>query len=279
MTLRTILPIGLAVLFTLPLCAQGKAEAAPSWCKNARSNTERTICSTSDLWELDACEDQLFRGAKTNAAPSDRKRIEATEKTWIGERDRCGNDTVCIARRYQEQISRLDPSMKASCTIQIAQSSATQPENPSSARPVTPSCNVAAVAARNATSVTVTSRAPKEIPYGGRIEINWQLPNIQPSAARYFLIGAMPDGVRFEGEYRYDEYGSVAHGPSFLAVPSGSRAPFDIRFGSGRTRVIIPIDDSDVDRNGRLWVKSYIGGPLTIEWAVIAIAPNCTGSE
>lgn len=279
MILRTILTIGLATLLTLLLCAPGRAEVAPSWCKYARSETEQTICSTSHLWGLDACLNQLYSGAQKSAAPSDRKKIEAAEDTWIGARDRCGSDTDCIARHYQEQISRLDPSKKASCTIQVAQSSANQPSKPSNARPVTPSCDIAAVAAQNAAGVTVTSRVPKEIPYGGRIEINWQLPNIQPSAVRYFLIGAMLDGVRFEGEYRYDEYNFLKHGPGFLAVPSGSRAPYGIRFGSERTRVIIPIDDTDVDRSGRLWVKSYIGGPLTIEWAVIAIAPGCAGSE
>ncbi len=142
-----------------------------------------------------------------------------------------------------------------------------------------PSCDASSVAARMASTASVSSSTPRQVAHGGSIEVAWHLPPADPSPARVFLIGAMPDGVRFQGQYHYDERGSMDHGPDFVALTGASRAPFGLQFGAGRTRVIIPVHDPDIARAGKLSVKPYLAGPLTIEWALVAVTPGCNDGE
>ncbi len=140
-------------------------------------------------------------------------------------------------------------------------------------------CDDRSAVSRLAENVSISSIAPKHIGRGERIEIAWRLPPVELPATRVFLIGAMPDGVRFEGEFHDDESGAMSHGPGFVALTGASRAPFSIRFGSGRTRAIIPVHDTDIARNGKLWVKPYLAGALAIAWALVALNPGCDDGE
>ena len=140
-------------------------------------------------------------------------------------------------------------------------------------------CDASSVAARMVATTSVSSNTPRQVAHGGRIEVAWRLPPADPSPTRVFLVGAMPDGVRFQGQFHYDENGSMDHGPDFVALTGASRAPFGIQFGAGRTRVIIPVHDPDIARTGKLSVKPYLAGPLTIEWALVAVTPGCNDGE
>ena len=142
-----------------------------------------------------------------------------------------------------------------------------------------PRCDERVLTSRMAANVSVSSITPKHVVHGGRIEVGWRLPPADPSPTRVFLVGAMGDGVRFEGQFHYDESGSMDHGPDFVALTAASRAPFGIQFGAGRTRVIIPVHDPDIARSGRLGVKPYLAGPLDIEWALVAVTPGCNDGE
>ncbi len=272
MQLRVVLALAIAVFLT----GLRGAAAQPSWCKYARSQAEIEICTSPGLWDLDACEDQLFRKAKVSAPPSGRQSIDAAEKTWLAERNACGHDASCIESRYRDRASQLDA--RATCAAPAAAASPPAPV----ASPVAASaarCDAPSVASRMATNVSVSSNTPKQVAHGGRIEVAWRLPPPDPSPARVFLVGAMPDSVRFEGQFHYDENGTMDRGPGFVALTGASRAPFGIQFGAGRTRVIIPVHDVDIARTGKLSVKPYLAGPLAIEWALVAVTPGCNGGE
>jgi hypothetical protein len=210
MLLRMILAVVVLLAYR-----QGAEAAQPSWCKSARSQTEQTICATSELWALDACEDQLYRKAKAGAAQDGRKAIDAAETAWIATRDLCGNDPACIAQRYRERVARLDPSGGAPCANIAAKPSPPLAAPQIAAAPAGPRC---ALAAASASGVRIASPTQKPVAYGEKIEVNWQLPPIEATAPRMFLIGAMPDGVRFEGEFRYNEDGLLEYGPGFAAL-------------------------------------------------------------
>lgn len=135
-------------------------------------------------------------------------------------------------------------------------------------------CQASRIVTGLASRTTVTSSSAAHVAHGGSIEIAWQLPEANPAAASY-LIGAMPDWVRFEGNYQFDQDGNLASGPGFMALPGKARAPFAIDVAGDRTRVIVPISDAQVARTGGLRVKPYAAGPLTIDWFVVTVDPLC----
>jgi hypothetical protein len=60
-----------------------------------------------------------------------------------------------------------------------------------------------------------------------------------------------------------------------LAVRAISVLQAQIITASDRTRVVIPISDPSVNRIGGLRVKSYVAGPLMIEWTVVTVNAGC----
>ena len=158
----------------------------------------------------------------------------------------------------------------------LAQSGQLFPPFPAAAPPpAAPVCDLGGNAARLAKQIRVSTGAPKSIAHGGRIEVAWQLPPAQRTKYKAYLIGVMDNTVRFEGQYKIDADGVLDSGPGFVALPARSRAPHDIKYGAGRTRVVIPITGSDAPRAGRLAVRPFAAGPLEIEWAIVGIQPDC----
>jgi len=257
-----------AVCFVLAATA---ASAQPSWCKYARSESERTVCATPALWDVDACEDRLFRTVR-EADAADRKKLDAEEKAFAAERDRCARDASCIARRYGERAGKLDAPGRAAC-VDLALAAAASLKGKTAT--VAGRCGVAQALDAIAGRVKVSSDTGSDVQHGGGIDVNWQLPAADAGPLRTFLIGAMPDGVRFAGHYEFDEYKSLAGGPGFVALPGSAKAPFGVTFGEGRTRVVIPLHDAQVARSGSLTVKPYVSGSFSMTWAVVGVAPGC----
>lgn len=149
------------------------------------------------------------------------------------------------------------------------------PKAVSPAPPPTSRCEPEPAARRIAGQTRIISSAPANIGHGAPIEIEWRLPPAERGRTRLFLVGAMRDEVRFEGDYTLDASGLLERGPGFVALPRGSRAPYGFAFGAGRTRVVIPLSSTDVPRQGRLRVKPFAAGPIAIDWAVVAVEPDC----
>lgn len=135
-------------------------------------------------------------------------------------------------------------------------------------------CTAASKAAATAARVGSAIKANQKIAYGEPIEVSWQVPAIERTTPIY-LVGAMPDTVRFEGSYQLDADGSLQSGPGFVALPGRARAPHGFTFGEDRTRIVIPIHEPDTPRAGTLRIKPYVAGPLAIEWAIVAVDLAC----
>ena len=84
----------LAILWATALIS--RVDAQPDWCRYAKSNSERTICTTPRLWEIDGCEDGIFNAVRSREVSSRRQALEQQERAWVVERDRCGTDVACI---------------------------------------------------------------------------------------------------------------------------------------------------------------------------------------
>lgn len=265
----------LLIVFLVPITGHPAHAEQPSWCKSAKTETEKFVCQNDDLWALDDCEDLLFRRATTKNR-KERETTEAAERKWSVERDRCGSNPTCIRQQYSSRISVLDPLKRSECAKTASEAIA------DSGRGGNRNMCQTSVSGQTAAQKTMVKVAAQEkVALGSPISVEWTIPAAGQPPVEMFLIGAMPDIVRFEGDYKFNSESGVdnlTRSPGFVALPGTARAPYDIAFGAGSTRIIIPIHDADVPRSSSLKVKPYAAGFFDMQWAVIAIDPGCNAS-
>ena len=87
---------------------------ARPWCSASQLNrTEKTICTTSHLRNLDAHLQVAYGQARVRGN-------DTGQKAWLRSRNRCGSDISCISSEYESRIyilkSRLEPYRVVSST-------------------------------------------------------------------------------------------------------------------------------------------------------------------
>ena len=104
----------LVFLCVLPLVwstgafAQNTTQAGPSFpCSGNLLPTEAVICSDETLASLDRQLAGAYRSKLENLPAAQRTGFEASERTWVAERNRCGENKSCIGKAYQARISSL----------------------------------------------------------------------------------------------------------------------------------------------------------------------------
>ena len=159
----------LAILWATALIS--RVDAQPDWCRYAKSNSERTICTTPRLWEIDGCEDGIFNAVRSREVSSRRQALEQQERAWVVERDRCGTDVACIAQRYSERALALDPIAGSQCRLQTTTTAASK-QSPAKR------CLAQSELEALALQTRVTTPATGTIFYAGRS--GWELAAYQP---------------------------------------------------------------------------------------------------
>ena len=89
------------------------ADYAPIDCAKASSSAERTICRSYSLGQADARMATLFGVVTSLVAMGQRADIGDAQRTWLKERNACGDDHACIARAYQSRIAALSATLDA----------------------------------------------------------------------------------------------------------------------------------------------------------------------
>jgi uncharacterized protein len=113
-----------ALLFSLSIFVNAAQREQPSFdCRKAATVPEKAICANAELSRLDV---QLSRTWKTllNAFSDSgqRTRMKVDERAWIARREKCGDDSNCIAKLYRDQISALtgaDPDHRFSGVYEV----------------------------------------------------------------------------------------------------------------------------------------------------------------
>ena len=76
--------------------------SGPSYdCAKAVSTTERTICASFDLWLEDRALGFFYSILRNVSIGDERTALVQKQRSWINQRDRCGNDIGCILDRYR----------------------------------------------------------------------------------------------------------------------------------------------------------------------------------
>lgn len=86
------------------------AEAASFNCARAGTATERAICGNRALEDKDVEMATIFGLIRPVFAMGARGAFLDQQAAWIAQRNRCGADTACLRRRYDERIAVLRQS-------------------------------------------------------------------------------------------------------------------------------------------------------------------------
>ncbi|MDB5605013.1 MAG: uncharacterized protein JWP25_1913 [Bradyrhizobium sp.] len=95
---------------SVPACA---ADYTPIDCSKASSSAERTICRSYPLGQAEARMATMFGVVTSLVAMGQRGDIVDAQRTWLKERNACGDDSACIARAYQSRITALSAVLDA----------------------------------------------------------------------------------------------------------------------------------------------------------------------
>jgi uncharacterized protein len=105
---------GLVALTLLATSVPARAaDYAPIDCGKVSSSAERTICRSYSLGQAEARMATLFGVVTSLVAMGQRAAIGDAQRTWLKERNACGDDSACIARSYQSRIATLSANLDA----------------------------------------------------------------------------------------------------------------------------------------------------------------------
>jgi caspase domain-containing protein len=124
-----------------------------------------------------------------------------------------------------------------------------------------------------AQGVQLEITAPAELRSGGAVHIAWRAASRLPPKTPVFLAVAIPGEVRAEAPPlpKPAQDGNVEpHLPGVLALPVAARAPLDLAFGAGKTRLLIPLHQPGSRLAGSVDVRVFDAGALVLEGAVVA---------
>ena len=93
------------VLILATLFCISTSYAAGFDCNKARSSTEKTICNTTSLSDLD--EILVLSFNKVVASSADAKALKTIQQAWLKNRETCASNVSCITQAYTSRISEL----------------------------------------------------------------------------------------------------------------------------------------------------------------------------
>jgi len=94
------------MLSAFALLVTQQALAAGMDCTKAASAVEKTICTNTGLYELDAQMGSAYRGL-IDAAPQAKSELKTAQRAWLKTRDQCAENVDCLDRSYRERLLSL----------------------------------------------------------------------------------------------------------------------------------------------------------------------------
>jgi uncharacterized protein len=260
-----------ALWFPLPGLAQ------PSWCEHARSETERTICASEQLWAVDSCLNGIFK-TKHDSAPASRRRSMTSETSaWLADRDRCGSSVSCIEQQYRKRARALDPIEGTKCAR-----SPTTPAQPAAARQE--SCPAEQARLQSlAQGIKSTLRASPTMRAGERVQFTWEAASRFPHKLPVYLVSALPGDIRVDSGAKHTaprKTDQETFNPNFrdetlalpgvIVLPPKARAPLGVTFGLEKSRIFVPLYQPGSRLSGSVGIRLFTGGEGTADIGVVA---------
>src|SRR5262245_11239414 len=130
-----------------------------------------------------------------------------------------------------------------------------------------------------AQGVQIDIAAPADLRSGGAVRVAWRAASPFPPKTPVFAMLAIPGEVRIEAPpqpkpakpAQQDQPATQPPDlPGALALPPAARAPLDIAFGAGKTRLLVPLYQPGSKLAGVLDVRVFDAGALALETVVVA---------
>jgi hypothetical protein len=125
-----------------------------------------------------------------------------------------------------------------------------------------------------AQGVRLDITAPADLRSGGAVHIAWRAGSRFPAKMPAFLAVAIPGEVRVEAPPPAKQEAPTADVrvelPGVLALPGTARAPLDIAFGAGKTRLLIPLYQPGAKLAGSVDIRVFDAGALALDAGVVA---------
>lgn len=108
--LRVILSFAIGVV----LAPHSAVAQGPSFdCARANTAVEGAICGSAALSALDRQLASTYSARRAALGPSERDRLLAEQRSWLGIRDRCGADTSCLTEVMRARVAALESGAAA----------------------------------------------------------------------------------------------------------------------------------------------------------------------
>lgn len=98
------------LLFSLGVTAS-HAQATFS-CAEAKNCTEKVICSTPQLGELDRRMSRLYFRLRDEFSRREARQLLESQRDWLEDRNSCGCNANCLIERYKERIARFERELE-----------------------------------------------------------------------------------------------------------------------------------------------------------------------
>jgi uncharacterized protein len=103
------------IVITIPFITLGvtasHAEATFS-CSEAKNCTEKVICSTPQLGDLDRRMSRLYFRLRGESSRREARRLVESQRDWLDDRNSCGCNANCLIDRYNERIARFERELE-----------------------------------------------------------------------------------------------------------------------------------------------------------------------
>ena len=106
-----VLASTVGAMVAVSLGAASAQSTRPPWCSEGGSKnpSERTICATQALWNLDDTLNLSYAFALDRLPASQKEILKSSQANWLREtRNACATDVACLAREMRSRMSTLD---------------------------------------------------------------------------------------------------------------------------------------------------------------------------
>ena len=103
--LQYIRSLGFALLLSVGVVSVGKAASFD--CNKATTETEIAICNDPELSALDEVMGQAYRLAKISANWMTPQELRNSQKAWLQQRNRCGDNFDCLRNSYVQRLEEV----------------------------------------------------------------------------------------------------------------------------------------------------------------------------
>jgi hypothetical protein len=79
----------------------------PTWCPRAGTATERAICASDQLSQLDVQINSAYQYWKRTLSKADWRNFNAQQKAWLQYRNSCGSNANCLYSAYQLRLQEV----------------------------------------------------------------------------------------------------------------------------------------------------------------------------